>query len=157
MFTLNCSGQNLITFSKQAEAVGFFDTIKRHFTALYTSDTLRALGQAAPVGTDGYARAPFNEIIKNTPVGKNYVESFRTAQGNFPSDWATQGYECMMTWAQAVKKANSFEADALMKAIETTQFTLPRGNLTFGKYDHQLNVPTYIGKVVQSSKYGQPL
>jgi branched-chain amino acid transport system substrate-binding protein len=150
-------GADLITFSKQAQALGFFDEIKGHFNALYDTNALRAMGESAPIGTEGYERAPFSQIIKNAPTGKNYIDAFRASRQRLPSDWATEGYECVMAWAQAVQKAKSVEPDAVMSAIETTEFDLPRGKMIFGKYDHQLEVPVYAGKVVQSQEFGQPI
>ena len=62
-----------------------------------------------------------------------------------------------MAWAQAANAAKSIEADAIMRAIETTQFNSPRGPFRFGKYDHEAEVPVFVGKLEQSKEFGQPV
>lgn len=147
-------GSDPITFTTQA--LGFFDQINRRILSLYDSNMLAALGEENAIGTEGVQRAPFAEILK-TAEGKSYVHAYREAAGRFPSDWAMLGYECMMVWAQAAKKANSFDVGPPIEAIEKTRFNLPRGNFVFGKHDHQLDAPIYIGNVVKSETFGQPI
>lgn len=150
-------GADLITFTKQAQAVGFFDQVNKHFLALYDGNTLKALGDAAVVGTEGWQRVPVNIVSKGAAEGQAYVSGFKAKNGVYPSDWAGLAYDCVMIWAQAAEAAKSIEADAVMKAIETTEFKSVRGPLKFGAFDHQGEVPVYIGKVVQSKEFGQPL
>jgi len=148
---------DLITFSKQAQAVGFFDQIGKRFIALYDGNTLKALGEAAVVGTDGWQRVPVNLVANGSPQGKEYVAGFKAKHGRYPSDWTGLGYDCVMTWSQAAQAAGSIEADAVMAAIETQEFQSVRGAFRFGKFDHQAEVPVFIGKVVQDKEFGQPL
>src|SRR5439155_1623855 len=84
------------------------------------------------IGTEGTQRAPANYLDKSTPQAREYVAQFKAKAGSFPSDWATLGYDCVMAWAQAANAAKSIEADAIMRAIETTQFNSPRGPFRFG-------------------------
>jgi branched-chain amino acid transport system substrate-binding protein len=150
-------GADLITFSKQAQAVGFFEQMKNHFMALYDGNTLKALGQNAATGTDGWQRAPFSLLAQASREGKDYVNGFKAKNGRYPSDWSTLAYECVAVWAQAAEAARSVEADAVMAAIAEKEFHSLRGALRFGRYDHQGEVPVYIGKVVQDKVYAQPL
>ena len=150
-------GSDVITFSKQARALGFFEQIDNHFMALYDSNTLRALGPDAAVGTEGWQRGPMNLLAKQSDVGKAYVEGFNKKFDHYPSDWTALAYDCVMVWAQAAEKAKSIEPDPVMAAIEEGEFQTVRGLLTFGKYDHQINAPIYIGTVVQDKEFGQPL
>lgn len=150
-------GADLITFTKQAQAVGFFDQINKRFLALYDGNTLKALGDAAVVGTEGWQRVPVNLVSKGSAEGQAYVNGFKTKNGVYPSDWAGLAYDCVMIWAQAAEAAKSIEPDAIVKAIETTEFKSVRGPLKFGAFDHQGEVPVYIGKVVKSQEFGQPL
>ena len=149
-------GSDLITFSKQAQAVGFFDQIKNRFMALYDGNTLKALGSDAAVGTEGFQRAPANLFLKS-PEGKAYVEGFKAMVGVYPSDWSTMAYDCVMTWAQAAEDAKSIEPDAIVKAIETNEFKSVRGKFRLGKFDHQAEVPIYIGTVTHDPSFGQPV
>jgi branched-chain amino acid transport system substrate-binding protein len=149
-------GADLITFSKQAQALGFFDQVKNGFMALYDGNTLKALGQNAAVGTDGWQRAPANLLATSTD-GKDYIAGFKAKYGSYPSDWTTLGYDCVSVWAQAANAAKSIEPNAVMAAIETREFQSVRGAVRFGKFDHQLEAPIYIGKVVQDKQFEQPV
>jgi branched-chain amino acid transport system substrate-binding protein len=150
-------GADLITFSKQAQALGFFDQINNHFMALYDGKTLKALAGDAAVGTEGFQRAPVNVIITSSPEGKAYIEGFKARLGFYPSDWSTLAYDCVMTWAQAAEDAHSTDPDPVMKAIETNEFKSVRGPFRIGKFDHQAEVPIFLGTVVQDPAFGQPL
>jgi branched-chain amino acid transport system substrate-binding protein len=149
-------GADLITFSKQAQALGFFDQVKNGFMALYDGNTLKALGQNAAVGTDGWQRAPAN-LLATSADGKAYISGFKAKYGAYPSDWTTLGYDCVSIWAQAANAAKSIEPDAVMAAIESKEFQSVRGPVRFGKFDHQLEAPIYIGKVAQDKQFEQPV
>jgi branched-chain amino acid transport system substrate-binding protein len=62
-----------------------------------------------------------------------------------------------MTWAQAAEAAKTVDADPVMAAIETKEFQSVRGPIRIGKFDHQAEVPVFIGKVAQNAKFGQPV
>ncbi len=149
-------GIDLLTFSKQAQAVGFFQQINNRISGLYDGNTLKAMGAGAPVGTDGFQVAAVNVLAKSAD-GKTFVDTFKAKNGEYPSDWSTLAYDCISVWAQAANAAKSIEADKVMAAIESQTFKSPRGALRLGKFDHQAEAPTFIGKVVQSQEFGQPV
>ncbi|MFT3814902.1 MAG: ABC transporter substrate-binding protein [Acidovorax sp.] len=148
-------GNDLLTFSKQAGAVGFFQQINHRISGLYDGLTLKAMGSNAPIGTDGYQAAAMNGIAASSPEGKKFVETYKAKHGHYPSDWSVVGFECVSVWAQAANSAKSLEPGKVMAAIESQTFKSPRGDFKFGKFDHQAEVPVYIGKVAQSTEYGQ--
>ena len=148
-------GADLLAFSKQATAVGFFKQIDNKFIALYDGNTLKALGEFAAVGTDGWQRAPANYMAAGTANARSYVAQYKAKTGKYPSDWSTLAHDCVVTWARAANAAKSVEPDAVMAAIEATEFDSPRGLFRIGKFDHQAEVPVYFGKVTQSKEFGQ--
>lgn len=150
-------GSDLITFSKQAQAIGFFAQVKNRFSALYDGITLKAMGDAAPVGTDGFQTAAVNVLGNASPEGLAFVAAYRARRGRFPSDWATLSYDCVSVWAQAANAARSIAPDKVMAALETQPFKSPRGPIRIGRFDHQAEAPVYIGKVAQSAEFGQPV
>lgn len=149
-------GNDLITFSKQAATVGFFQEINNRFAALYDESTLKALGDTAAVGSEGEQRAPAVYIEKLNPASHDYVTAYKAKHGTLPADWTTMAYDCVMVWAQAVAIAKTTDADPVMQAIETAEFQTNRGPLRFGKYDHQANVPVFMGTVSYSKELKQP-
>lgn len=148
---------DLMTFSKQASAIGFFKQIDHKFAGLYDFNTLKAMGDNAPVGTEGYQRAPANYLGRQSAQAKEFIDGFKAKNGSYPSDWTIMTYDCVTTWAQAAATAKSLDSDAVMKAIETGQFTSARGSFRFAAYDHQADVPSYLGKVEMSKEFGQPV
>ena len=150
-------GNDLITFAKQATAVDFFKQINNRFGALYDFNTLKTMGDQAPVGTDGVQRAPANYLIKNNPEAASFIADYKSKKGGYPSDWTIMSYDCVNTWAQAANSAKSLNADEVMRAIETLQFNSARGPFKIRSFDHQAEIPVYIGKVKQSSEFAQPI
>ena len=150
-------GADLLTFSKQANSVGFFKQVNNRFIALYDFNTLKALGGNAPVGTEGWQRAPANYLSQSSPQAEKFIASYRMKTGDYPSDWTLMSYDCVMNWAHAVSIANSTDADPVMRAIETDQFESLRGKYRFAKYDHEANVPIYVGRLEESKAFGQPV
>ncbi|MFT4195835.1 ABC transporter substrate-binding protein [Ottowia sp.] len=148
---------DLLTFSKQANSVGFFKQINNRFMALYDFNTLKAMGDNAPIGTEGWQRAPANYLSKQSPEAKVFIDGYKAKHGNYPSDWTIMTYDCVMTWAQAAARAKSVEPDAVMRAIEGGEFNSVRGVFRIGKHDHQAEVASYIGTVEQSAEFGQPV
>lgn len=150
-------GADLLTFSKQANSVGFFKQINNKFMALYDFNTLKAMGSNAPVATEGWQRAPANYLAKQSAGAREFIDGYRAKHGGYPSDWTIMTYDCVMTWAQAATQAKSVEPDAVMRAMEGSEFNSARGTFRIGKHDHQAEVASYIGTVEQSTEFGQPV
>lgn len=146
-------GNDLMTFAKQGKAVGFFEKIGNRHAALYTESTLKAMGEDAPIGSEGWQWAPIGPMLQGSGAPKTFVTQFKAAKGDYPSDGTTQAYDCIMVWAQAVQAAKSFEPDAVMKALEAGEFATNRGTLRFGKLDHQADAPLYIGKLKMDKEF----
>lgn len=149
-------GNDLVTFTNQAQAVGFFKQVNNNFSALYDGNTLKVMGANAPVGTDGFQVAAANAIAKDGD-GKKFIDSFKEKNKQYPSDWSTLAYDCIAIWAQAANAAKSVEPDKVMAALHSMTFKSPRGDIKFGKFDNQAEAPVYIGKVAQSKEFGQPV
>lgn len=148
-------GSDLLTFSKQAAALGLFKQINNNFMTVYDGNTLKALGDNAPVGSEGYQLAPFNHLVKSGVDAHDIVTQFKAKTGDYPSDWSLLAYDCVTAWANAANAAKSTDADAVMRSIESVTFNSARGLLRFAKYDHEVEAPVYIGKVIQSKEFGQ--
>ncbi|MCO5397819.1 ABC transporter substrate-binding protein [Ralstonia soli] len=147
---------DLLTFSKQATALGFFKQINNRFMTVMDANTLKMLGDNAPLGIEGFQYAPFNYLGKSGE-GKDFVTQYKAQTGSYPSDWAFAAYDCITTWARAVTLAKTTDTDAVLRAIEDNEFATLRGPLRFGKFDHEAGVPVYFGKIIAGKEYGQPV
>jgi len=140
---------DLITFTKQAQNLGFFDEV--FFTSLYETDALTALGKDAPEGVRGYSRAPFFAIESDTI--DQFIEDYRAEYDSYPSDWAIMAYDAVKLWAAGVEEAGSLEPDELVSTLEGFEFESLRGPVTIRPEDHQASVPVYSGTVSFSDEY----
>ena len=140
-------GTDLITIAKQGGALGFFKQINNNFASIVDSSTLKSFGDTAPIGINGYARAPMNHLLKSTPAVREFLTQFKARHGDYPADESTLAYDCLTTWAAAVTAAKTTDADAVMRVILANEFNTVRGKIHFRKIDHMADVPTFIGKV----------
>jgi branched-chain amino acid transport system substrate-binding protein len=149
VYSANFAG-DLITFTKQAAPLGFFDEV--YFTSLYETDALQALGAEAPEGVRGYSRAPFFAI--DSPSIEPFITTYRDRYGVYPSDWAIMAYDAVNLWAAGVTETGDLDPDKLVAALEGYQFESLRGSVTIRPIDHQASVSVYSGTVKQDAGIG---
>lgn len=144
----NLFGSDLIAFTKQAKGYDFFK--KFPFAALYDVDTLQGLGKDAVEGVIGYERGPFHVIRKLAPSDRleQFMTAYRKVTGKYPSTWAINAHDAVLTWAKAVQKAGTAETEKVVDALEGIELDSLRGPGRYiRKVDHQANVGSYIGTV----------
>lgn len=49
------------------------------------TDTLKLMGDNAPIGMEGYQYAPFNALVA-VPQGREFVARYKAETGNNPSE-----------------------------------------------------------------------
>jgi branched-chain amino acid transport system permease protein len=150
----NLFGSDLVTFTRQANQHGFFDGLA--FAAMYDVDALQALGNDAVEGVIGYERGPFHVIRKLAPSQRfeTFIRQYGAATNKYPSAWAINAYDAVMTWAKAVTKADSFDTEKVVDALEGLELDSLRGPGRFiRKEDHQANVGSYIGIVAWDTNF----
>lgn len=145
-------GGDLVAFTKQAASYGFFKDTK--VIAMYAYAPLSALGNAAPAGAIGFDRAPFWAI--QTPGMGTFVKDYKAKYGNYPTEWAILAYASAQEWAYGVKKAGSFDAAKVSKALPGATVPSIIGPMKIRACDHQAEVPEYVGTISSSgdSSYG---
>lgn len=139
-------GGDLVAFTKQASSFGFFNHTK--VIAMYAYAPLDALGSNAPAGAIGFDRAPFWAI--DTPGMSTFVKSFKAKFGKYPTEWAILAYASAQEWAYGVKKAGSFDAAKVSKALPGATVPSIIGPMKIRACDHQAEVPEYVGTLSAS-------
>lgn len=142
-------GGGLSSFIKQAIPYGLFK--KASITSLYDLDMLRATGLDMPEGMLGYARCPFYAV--NTAEMQQFVEKYYAKHKEWPSDWACMAYDGLIALTTAIKKADSIDSDAVVKALEGMHFNSLRGDRYIRAEDHMANVGIYVGYTTKDPKY----
>jgi branched-chain amino acid transport system substrate-binding protein len=90
----------------------------------------------------------------DTPQAKAFEDGFfKSSGGKWPSFVAMEAYIGTKMYFEAVKKAKTFETEAVIKAFEGLAYEGPIGTITMRKEDHQAQSPVVIGEVVKKTKY----
>ena len=80
------------------------------------------------------------------------VAKFR-AEGYEPEGFTLYGYAVVQVWAQAVEKAGTFEADAVVEALRDNEFDTVLGRLGFDDKGDVTGVDSFIWYVWSDSGY----
>ncbi len=149
-------GPSLGAVLKQGQGFGFFQ--QTALVSLMTVDTLQSQGASMPAdNVYGIARAPFF-ALEQTPAVTAFVEKYRAAYGEYPTDWAINAYDGLNFYAAVAAKAGSTEADAVIAALPTVTFDgLRETGLTVRGMDGQMNAPVYVGKATKVDGYDFPI
>ena len=88
----------------------------------------------------------YHPKMAQPPLGKQVGDAYTAKTKNQPNRLLFQAADSLLVIADAIKRANSTEPDALIKAIEETKLVGTRGEMTFSKEsgykNHQwLDVP----------------
>src|SRR5438270_7236317 len=148
-------GGFFVTYSKQAKALGMFDTIKYQFIGVgeaATPETTKSMGADYPVGIWGNSYDAF--YWGETPGHRDYTARLsKYLKDEYPSSWAIQGYIGMQFLAEAIKKAGSTDSDKVSKALLGLTVETPIGPQTIREKDHQANRGQLYGKTVKDPRY----
>ena len=87
----------------------------------------------------------------DTDKNKDFVTAYKEAYGEnrVTSDPAEAAYDAVYLWKEACEKADSFEPEDVIKAVETGEisFDAPEGTITIQGDNHHLVKPVRIGQV----------
>lgn len=87
----------------------------------------------------------------NTEKNKEFVNAYKDAYGEnrVTSDPAEAAYDAVYLWKAACEKADSFEPEDVIKAVESGEisFDAPEGTVTIQGDNHHLVKPVRIGQV----------
>ncbi|MCR8549427.1 ABC transporter substrate-binding protein [Salipiger sp. P9] len=149
-------GPSLSAVLKQGQGFGFFQ--RSALVTLMTVDTLQSQGAAMPDdNVFGIARAPFF-ALEQTPEVTAFIDSYRAAFGEYPTDWAISAYDGLKFYAAAAEHAGTVEAEPLIAAVgEITYDGLRERGLRVRALDGQMNAPSYVGKASRVEGYAFPI
>lgn len=140
------SGNDLVTWTKQAQSYGLFD--KTQVIAPYGWNLLETMKDQIPKGVATYSRAPFY-AIDNPEVAK-FAKDYHAKYDEWPTDWSLLGYGGAQMWVQAVEKAGSTDPSAIQKALGSITGKTVLGDIRFRSCDHQAPLPEYVGPLTDT-------
>lgn len=80
----------------------------------------------------------------DTPLNKSFVERYLKVNKNVPSYAAAYGYDSMRTLFLAMEKAQSVDADSVLKTLEGMQYDSIFGPTRIDARTHQVLRPYYV-------------
>ena len=114
---------DLVTFIRQAKGYGLFAKLKVGVST--ATDIAESLKAETPAGATMWARATFFAI--GTPAINEFADRHFKRFGEWPSDWPVLGYSAVEIWAEAVRRAGSFDGTKVAAALSGGTFdTHPR-------------------------------
>lgn len=147
--TLN--GDSNVSFFKQMAAAGMPPSKMPVMSFSIAEQEAKAMG--TQLVTDSYAAWNYFESLNN-PMNKKFLAAYHKKFPNSPmDDPMVHGYIDVLMWAAAVKKANSFDPNAVRKAA--TQ--LPWENSVMGSIkfapNQSLYQTAYVGKLQPDGQF----
>ncbi len=97
------------------------------------------------IGTEPWTwRTPEQE---NSQAGMKFVENYTKRYELRPSSSAASAYSIVYQWADAVKRAGTYESEAVIRALEGHKYSLLKGPQEWRAFDHQNLQTVYAVKV----------
>lgn len=144
--TLNGTGN--VSFFKQMSEKNY--TSKDYMTMSFSI----AEEEVATIGADilkGHMVSWNYYQTTDTEKNKEFVKAYKDAYGEnrVTSDPAEAAYDAVYLWKAACEKADSFEPEDFIKAVESGEisFDAPEGTVTIQGDNHHLVKPVRIGQV----------
>jgi branched-chain amino acid transport system substrate-binding protein len=150
-------GGDLVAFVRQGNALELFgQSVFANFDAGGNYEVLAALKEEMPLGLVLSARHHVN--WPDTERNRQFVETFKSRTGRYPSYAAEGAYAGIKAIAQAVAAVgNPDDTEALIKALEGMQLELPEDPDGFRSHidpaTHQIVQMQAIGTVVRDGRY----
>jgi branched-chain amino acid transport system substrate-binding protein len=138
------SGSDAVNFAKQAKQFGLLDKTIVFGHNFVTPSTVKAVGKDV-LGVWG--NVSYSPSI-DTPANKAFVAAWRAKFNSDPTDYEGEAYAGMEAIFAAVAKAGSVAPADVSKALEGISLSTPFGEVTMRAEDHQLEMPNYLGRVV---------
>ncbi len=138
-------GGNAIDFLRQADELGFFNGDRYLLMSVGSSmDVFIGLGSRMPVGI--WFGSPYLFEANQSALNKNFVSSYEQAYKSPPSYMAQTAYAGVKAYAEAARRAGTFDSANVIAALEGLSIELPVGTLTIRPEDHQALFDIYWGQ-----------
>ena len=115
---------------------------------------LRTMGALA--GMEGFT--VYHYTLPNNEVNQYLIdEHAKLHNGEVPDLFTAGGMTSAIAAVEAIKKAGSTDAEALITAMEGMSFNAPKGTFTFRPDDHQALQPMYAIKLEEKDGFDYPV
>lgn len=137
-------GSDLVKLVREGNLRGLFKD--RAVISMLTGEPeyLDSLNDETPKGwiVTGY---PWSSI--SNPGHAKFVAAYRARYNDYPRMGSLMGYSNILVLAEAIKRAGSTDAQALIAAMKGLTVSTPAGVISFRAIDHQSTMGVYVGRL----------
>jgi ABC-type branched-subunit amino acid transport system substrate-binding protein len=138
------AGNDLVTFLKQFFDFGLNGKVQLAFTYFQeeVTPTIAEEFRAGHLSTNTWF------LTYDSPESKKFLEGYyRVAgQGTLVTMFGEATYDAIWIWANAVKKAGTFETEAVVEALKGLSFKAPQGEIVIDPKTHHATVRCLIAE-----------
>ncbi|MCP4118817.1 MAG: ABC transporter substrate-binding protein [Desulfobacteraceae bacterium] len=155
------TGAGELLMVKQAHEIGFAPTKETAMFAVGTDALHKEFWEiTGPSGKYILTKTGYYPGIKFTEKTDPFIKRFKTKFNREPTFAAMEAYEAVYLVADAIQRAGSTDADAIVSALETTRYTGLRGVISFSMdrepaymYHQWPGTPSFV---IQYTEVDQP-
>ncbi|MGQ7890156.1 urea ABC transporter substrate-binding protein [Paenibacillus sp. WC2504] len=142
--TLN--GDSNVAFFKQLKDAGITAKDLTTMSVSIAEEEVRGIGASV---LDGHYTAWNYYQSTDTPENKKFVEAYKAKYGKdrVTDDPIEAGYTAVYLWAEAVKKAGSFDVEKVKAAAKGIQWNSPEGKVTIDGENQHISKTARIGQI----------
>ncbi|WP_407946123.1 urea ABC transporter substrate-binding protein [Paenibacillus athensensis] len=142
--TLN--GDSNVAFFKQLKDAGITASDLTTMSVSIAEEEVRGIGASV---LEGHYVAWNYYQTTDTPENKKFVEAYKAKYGQdrVTDDPIEAGYTAVYLWAEAVKKAGSFDIDKVKEAAKGIEFNAPEGKVTIDGENQHIMKTARIGQI----------
>lgn len=152
------AGAGAVQLFQQIAELGLYDEMMV-FTGIGDIPSLKAMGVEA-LGSSGEGLVGVNtyfHLLPNNKVNDWLIARHQEKYDEPPDLFTAGGFAAGVAIVQAIERAGSTDAEALIPVMEGMSFEGPKGTYTFRKEDHQALQPMYVVKLVKKEGYDYPV
>lgn len=148
--TLN--GDSNVAFFKQLKGAGLTPDTLPVMSSSIAEEEIKGIG---PQNVAGHYAAWNYFMSMDTPANKSFVERFQQKYGadRVTDDPIEAGYFGVYLWAEAVKKAGTFEVAAVREALRGISYEAPEGKVTVDAENNHTYKIVQIGRVREDGQF----
>jgi branched-chain amino acid transport system substrate-binding protein len=142
---------DLQKFVREGNTRGLFKSIPVFNLLGGEPEYLDPLKEETPEGwwVTGY---PWSEL--STPAHRKFRAAYEKRWNDYPRQGSVVGYSAMHTVANAIRRANSTDAEKLIAALKGLEMDTPFGPIVWRPVDNQSTMGAYVGQLARRGDKG---
>jgi branched-chain amino acid transport system substrate-binding protein len=144
-------GRDCVPFLKAAKATGFNERVPFFMHTATELSTLKPLGPEAPEGVIGTSNYFF--YYPESRANKAFVQDFQQKYNRLPAVGAVYGVLAAKFIFSGYRRAGTFDTENFIDEVEGMAVESPVGKVTMRAFDHQAQLPMFMGVTKKVPKY----